>query len=173
MPRPTTKPDLIEAANAQFSNLWKLIDSMSDEEQAAAFLFDDRDKNLRDVLVHLYEWHRMVERWHRIGTLEGGMPDVPGKGYTWKTLPDLNLEIWKKHQDVQLDSAKKMLIESHGMIIALIETHTNDELFSKSVYKWTKSSTLGAYFVSCTSSHYDWAMKKIKKHLKLYRDAHQ
>jgi len=166
MSRPTTKSDLLEAANKQFEKLWDLVDSMSEEKQNAAFQFEDRDKNLRDVLIHLHEWHKMVEKWHRIGTLERGIPNVPGEGYTWKTLPDLNLEIWKRYQNTDLRSSKSMLKESHAMIVSLIETHTNDELFLKSVYKWTKSSTLGAYFVGCTSSHYDWAMNKIKKHIK-------
>ena len=169
MPRPTNKSDLMKAGNEQFDKLWQLIDSMSEAEQNAHFLFEDRDKNLRDVLVHLYEWHQMVKNWHKIGTLEGKIPDVPGTGYTWKTLPDLNMEIWKKYQEVSLASSKEMLHESHEMVLQLIEMHTNDELFSKAVYKWTKSTTLGAYFVSATSSHYDWAMKKIRKHIKFYR----
>ena len=108
----------------------------------------------------------MVQTWHRIGTIENGTPDVPGKGYTWKTLPDLNYVIWEKYQNVSLTSSMEMLKESHRMIMNIVETHSNDELFSKDVYKWTKSSTLGAYFIGCTSSHYDWAMKKIKKHLR-------
>jgi len=173
MSRPTTKPDLIVAANDQFTKLWQLIDTMSEYEQNGTFLFEDRDKNLRDILVHLYEWHQMVKSWYIIGTVEGGSPHVPGEGYTWKTLPDLNMEIWKKYQDVSLLSSKEMLKKSHEIILQLIEPHTNEELFSKTVYKWTKSSTLGAYFVSCTSSHYDWAMKKIKKHIKLYRNANK
>ena len=169
MARPTNKPDLLKAADSQFEKMWNLVDSMSADEQTAAFRFEDRDKNLRDILVHLYEWHQMVERWHRIGTLEGGMPDVPGKGYTWKTLPDLNLEIWKKYQDVSLDESKRMLGESHKMVKALVESHSNEELFNKGVYRWTKSSTLGAYFVSSMPSHYEWAMTKIKKHIRTYR----
>ena len=169
MPRAANKTELLAAADAQFGKLWKLIDSMGPEEQTATFGFDDRDKNLRDVLVHLYEWHQMVENWHRIGTPEGRMPDVPGKGYTWKTLPDLNLEIWKRYQNISLEDSKKMLRESHKMAIALVESHSNEELFDKGVYKWTKSSTLGAYFVSSMPSHYDWAMMKIKKHIKTYR----
>lgn len=166
MPRPTTKAMLIEAANAQFEKLWKQIDSMSEAQQNAQFSFEDRDKNLRDVLIHLYEWHMMMQRWYQIGTIEGGMPEVPGKGYTWRTLPGLNQEIWAQYQDVSLEDAKRMLRESHDTILRLIESHTNDELFEKNVYKWTKSTTLGAYFVSNTSSHYDWAMKKIKLHIK-------
>jgi len=50
--------------------------------------------------------------------------------------------------------------------LKLAEAHSNDELFSRNVYKWTKSSTLGSYFISTTSSHYDWAMKKLKRHIK-------
>ena len=171
MARPTTKPDLMEAANERFSKLWQLIDKMSDEEENASFLFEDRDRNVRDVLVHLYEWHQMVKCWHQIGTLEGGLPDVPGAGYTWKTLPALNMEIWKKYQHVPLADAKQMLRESHEMVLLLAQAHTNEELFAKGVYKWTKSSTLGAYFVSATSSHYDWAMKKLKRHIKAYQEA--
>ena len=155
MPRPTTKDELLGVAGEWFQKLWKFIDSMSAEEQNAAFLFEDRDKNLRDVLVHLYEWHQMVKRWHHAGCVEGKIPVVPGEGYTWKALPALNMEIWKKYQDVPLSQAKEMLSDSHDMIIRLIESHTNDELFSKGRYKWTKSTTLGAYFVSGTSSHYD------------------
>jgi Uncharacterized conserved protein len=168
MPRPTTKTDLLQSANIQFDKLWKLIDSMSEAAQTAEFAFEDRDRNLRDVLVHLYEWHKMVKSWHKTGTLEGGNPDVPGTGYTWKTLPALNVKIWEKYQSTDLQSSKAMLRTSHDMILSLIESHTNDELFARGVYKWTKTTTLGAYFVSCTSSHYDWAMKKIKNHIKTY-----
>ncbi|MDR0508597.1 MAG: ClbS/DfsB family four-helix bundle protein, partial [Candidatus Methanoplasma sp.] len=92
MPRPTTKDELISAANEQFDKMWKLIDSMTEEAQNAAFCFDSsgkkeahwaRDKNLRDVLIHLYEWHQMIKRWYDEGTVKGGMPAVPGEGYTW------------------------------------------------------------------------------------------
>ena len=38
--------------------------------------------------------------------------------------------------------------------------------FQKKVYKWVGGSTLGSYFVSATSSHYNWAIKKIKAHQK-------
>lgn len=171
MPRPTNKAELTTAANTQFAKLWALVDAMQEEEQNAAFAFEDRDKNLRDVLVHLHEWHNMMERWHRVGTLERGSPAVPGEGYTWKTLPALNLELWKKYQDKSLEDAKKLLKQSHAKIFALIESHSDGELFDRGVYKWTKTSTLGAYFVSNTASHYDWAMKKLKRHRKSYAEA--
>ncbi len=171
MPRPTTKSELIAATNDQFNKLWKLIDTMPDAQQRAEFPFEDRDRNLRDVLMHLVEWHRMMASWHQIGTVEGGMPDVPGKDYTWKTLPALNLELWKRVQDVPLDEAKALLKESHAMILSLALTHSERELFERGVYKWTKSTTLGAYFISSTASHYEWAMKKIKRYIKESKEA--
>ena len=50
-----------------------------------------------------------------------------------------------------------------------IERFSNDELFSKKYFDWTGTTTLGSYCVSATSSHYDWAIKDIKKALKKYR----
>ena len=52
-------------------------------------------------------------------------------------------------------------------VVLEIQTMSNDELFQKNVYDWVGGSTIGSYFVSVTSSHYDWAMKKIKAHRKM------
>jgi hypothetical protein len=45
----------------------------------------------------------------------------------------------------------------------LANDFSNGELFSKGIFPWVGGSTLGSYFVSATSSHYNWAMKKIRK----------
>ena len=57
---------------------------------------------------------------------------------------------------------KKLMpfIEVDINIPEMAERYSNEELFTKGVYKWVGGSTLGSYFVSTTSSHYDWAMKK-------------
>ena len=44
--------------------------------------------------------------------------------------------------------------------------YSNEELFTKKYFNWTGTTDLGSYFVSTTSSHYDWAIKKIKSHCK-------
>ena len=48
----------------------------------------------------------------------------------------------------------------------LAEKFSDKELFEKNVFPWVGGSTLGSYFVSATSSHYDWAIKKLKAHRK-------
>ena len=82
---------------------------------------------------------------------------------TWKTTPELNRWIWEKYKDTPLADAKKDLESSFIKIRNLIEQHNDEELFEKKRYKWTGTTSLGAYLVSATSSHYDWAIQLIKK----------
>lgn len=175
MPRPSTKTDLIEAANKQFETIWTLIDSIHDDKQNAPFDFGDisakkethwaRDKNLRDVLIHLYEWHQLLINW--ISSNQAGVtkPFLP-EPYNWRTYPKMNIAFWERHQTTSLDHAKNLVIESHYKVMEMIDTFSNDDLFSKGALPWTGASTLGSYCVSATSSHYDWAIKKIKLHKK-------
>jgi hypothetical protein len=44
--------------------------------------------------------------------------------------------------------------------------HTDAELFTKRRYVWTGSTSLGAYLVSATSSHYAWAAKQLRTFLR-------
>ena len=165
MARPTNKQDLIVAANSQFDKLWKLIDSMPEEKRLRTFSFEDRDRNLRDVLIHLYEWHQLLLNWLR-SNQAGNMVNFLPEPYNWKTYPQMNVEFRKKHQTTSLDEAVALLKESHADVMKIIEPFTYEELFTKKHFSWTGTTNLGSYCISATSSHYDWAMKKIKLHIK-------
>ncbi|MDR0510814.1 MAG: ClbS/DfsB family four-helix bundle protein [Rikenellaceae bacterium] len=168
MARPATKSDLLAAAGEGFDKLRKLIDSMTDEYQNAEFGFEDRDRNVRDVLIHLCEWHRLLLNWIEANRDGKPKPFLP-EPYNWKTYSGMNVEFWRQHQSTPLAEAKMMLKESHGKVLALIEIFSNDELFARQQFAWTGGTTLGSYCVSATSSHYDWAVRKIGKHVKSYR----
>lgn len=173
MGRAATKSDMITAASSNYEKLNVLISELTEEELSTPFDFtaDDkkkeahwgRDKNLRDVLIHLYEWHQLVLNWVEANRNGENKPFIPAP-YNWKTYGDMNVGFWEKHQNTTLEEAKSMLKKSHEDILNLAETFSNEELFSKDVYKWVGGSTLGSYFVSATASHYDWAMKKLKAH---------
>ncbi len=169
MARPTTKTNLLEAATEEFVKLWQLIDSMSEHEQNATFLFEDRDKNLRDILIHLYEWHQLLLNWAHANRCGESRPFLP-EPYNWKTYPQMNIGFWEKHQNTSYAASKEMLQQSHNEVIQLISSFSNDELFEKKHFSWTGTTSFGSYCVSATSSHYDWAIQKIKKHIKTYRE---
>ncbi|MGX7148104.1 ClbS/DfsB family four-helix bundle protein [Enterococcus ureasiticus] len=177
MSRPTTKIDLITTADEQFSTLWQLIDSMDDKKQNAVFVFNEeflkkrkeahwqRDQNLRDVLIHLYEWHQLLLNWVTSNQKGEAKPFIPAP-YNWRTYGKLNEEFIEKHQNTSLNEAKQLLKNSHTDVLKMIEAFTSEELFAKNTLPWTGTSTLGSYCVSATSSHYEWAIKKIRKHIK-------
>lgn len=178
MARAATKSDLMEEAKEQFAKLWELMDSVPEERQNAVFNFNDdfikkqkeahwgRDKNLRDVLVHLYEWHQLLINWITANQNGEARPFLPAP-YNWKTYGQMNVVFWEKHQSTPLSEAKKMLKKSHTDVMKLIDKFSTDELFSKKYFSWTGTSSLGSYCVSATASHYDWAIKKIKAHIKM------
>lgn len=73
---------------------------------------------------------------------------------------------WNRNQSTSLEHAKKNLEKTHAELISLIEKYSDEELFTKKHFAWTGGTDLGSYFVSTTSSHYDWALKKLKAHRK-------
>lgn len=165
MARPTTKEQLLQSGKDNFNKLFTLIDSMTKEKQVMLFSFEDRDKNIRDVLVHLYEWHQLLIKWVHSNQAGNSVNFLP-EPYNWKTYPQMNIKFWEKHQDTSLDKAIALFEKSHSDTMTLIDTFSNEQLFTNKYFIWTGTTSLGSYCVSATSSHYDWAMKKIQKHKK-------
>ena len=177
MPRATNKAELIASASAQWDKLWGLIDSLDEDAQNADFAFSEdflqsqkeahwrRDKNLRDVLVHLFEWHQLLLEWTRANRNGEDRPFLPPP-YSWKTYGDMNVGFWEKHQATPLAQAKEMLCDSHAEALGMIDSFTDEELFEKKHFSWTGTSNVGSYCISATSSHYDWAIKKVKQYIK-------
>lgn len=165
MARPKTKQELLKQSNDNYIKLLEFIHNLDATDLEKEFPEGYLNRNVRDVLAHLHEWHLMVIGWYEVG-MKGDKPDIPAKGYNWRTTPDLNREIWKKYRNTPLVEVKELLKSSHGKVWKLIQKHSNEELFERKRYPWTGNNAMGAYFVSATSSHYDWALKLIKKCLK-------
>lgn len=172
MARPSNKDELLAAANTNFIRLYHLLDSMSEEEKKATFVFEDRDKNVKDILIHLYEWHMLCIKWLDTNMNHILVSFLPHP-YNWKTYPKMNIEFVEKHQQTSYEQAQRILRESHDKVMKWIHRLSQDELFTKKYYDWTGTTNVGSYCISVTSAHYEWAMKKIKKHIKTYREMKQ
>ena len=177
MARPKTKEELIQAAESNFDRLRQMMDSMSKDALNTDFDFSGdakrkeahwkRDKNLRDVLIHLYEWHRLLLKWVESNSAGHRSPFIP-EPYNWSTYGEMNREFWKKHQKTSLKKSKELFNKSHRDVLALLCRFSDQELFSRQAYDWTGTTTLGSYCVSATSSHYEWAIKKLRLHMKKF-----
>ena len=171
MPRPTNKKELLYLAEVNLNKLLEFIDGLPVEIKTKSYNnneLNERDKTISDVICHLHELHLMMKNWYKVG-MSGKKPAIPAEDVTWKTLPVLNHRIWEKYNGTELKKAITMLKKSYKDIIVLIEKHTDDELFLKKRYDWTGTTSLGAYFISSTSSHYDWGLKTIKPLKKLVK----
>ena len=161
MARPKTKKELLDLSKQNYDKLFDIILVMDKDEQNRDFPPGTMNRNIKDVLMHLHHWHLMFLDWYKTG-MSDQKPEMPAKGFTWKTTPELNKCIWEKYRKTSLVRAKDCLKSSFKQVRKIIESHSDEELFEKKRYKWTGSTSLGAYLVSATSSHYDWALKLIK-----------
>lgn len=161
MPRPKNKEELLELSQKNYNKLLAFVSELPDVKKTN-FPEGTLNRNVRDVLAHLFHWHQLILGWYEEGERRD-KPNIPAKGYTWKTTPDLNKLINEKYQETSIKDAQAMLNRSHKEVIKLIKSLSNEELFTKKHFKWTGTTSLGAYFISATSSHYDWALKLIKK----------
>lgn len=116
-------------------------------------------------MIHLYEWHYLVLNWVALNQEGKATPFIPAP-YNWRTYGELNKEFIAKHQQTSLSQAKERVRASHEKISQLMTSFSTEELFTKGAFSWTGTSSLGNYFVSATSSHYEWAVKKIKTYKK-------
>ena len=163
MPRPTNKTDLLAAIDQERGALETFLETLTPEQMVATGVVGEW--SVKDVLAHLIEWEQMLLGWYRAG-LQGEIPALPAPGYKWNQTPQLNQMIFEKHRHRRLSEVMEQFHASHQEILTVIRALSNEELFTVGRYVWTQGNTLGAYFVSATSSHYLWARKEIRKGLK-------
>jgi len=166
MPKPKSKKELTVQSRQNYKRLIDLVNNCIDEGLDKEFPKGTLNRNIKDVLAHLHHWHLMMLDWYTVG-MTGAKPDMPAKGYSWKMLPELNLEIWKQYQKADLETTLRLLDKSFEKMQNIIKKHSDEELFTKKKYSWTGSTSLGVYLIANTSSHFDWAYKLIKKSLNL------
>lgn len=162
MPKPKSKQELLDRSHQNVQQLLDYISQLSEERQRQDFPPGTLNRNIRDVLAHVHHWHLMMLDWYEVG-MEGKKPDMPAHGYTWRDTSKLNQKIWERYQGVSLTQIRAEFARSYQAVQALILKHNDEELFEKKRYHWTGSTSLGAYLISSSASHYDWAYKLIKK----------
>lgn len=163
MPRPTSKKQLLSAMQAEHDALEKTLAELTEEQISTV----NRTTKwaIKDVLAHLTEWEQMVMGWYAAGR-KGKTPAVPSEKYNWAQLPALNEEIFTRHHNRRVKDVFRDFRASYSKIQKMVDGITEAELFTRGRYAWTNNNALAAYIIGCTSSHYAWARKEIRKCLK-------
>ena len=148
MGRPTTKADLMTAATNNYKKLNVLVSGLTEKELSTVFDFANdekkkeahwkRDKNLRDIFIHLYEWHQLLLNWVYANQKKDEKPFIP-KPYNWKTYGDMNVEFWKKHQNTSLEEAKEMVEENKEHFRTILSNFLEDYKFNPNIFETEQS----------------------------------
>jgi len=85
MPKPKSKTELLESGQINFKTLMELVNSYSVEEVETDFPKGTLNRNIRDVLTHLHQWHLFILDWYAVG-MKGEKPQYACRGiYLAKT----------------------------------------------------------------------------------------
>jgi len=168
--RARNKKKLLENSHKYFDEIINLIKEFPTEIKKKEFVnkeLNSRDKTISDVICHLHEWHNMMENWYLIG-LKGKIPETPMEGFNWQQLNEVNAIIYEKYKGTKLNEALKIFKNSHKKLMEIMEELDNEELYKTFPYEWTGKHTLGSFFDSNTSCHYQWALATLRKLNKIY-----
>ena len=160
MPRPTNKRDLLAAIELERGKLDAILETLAPERMVESGVVGEW--SVKDVLAHLVAWEQLALGWYRTG-LSGEAPEVPAAGFKWNQTPQLNRMIFERHRDQKLGEVMEQYRASHLEILGVIESLSDEDLFTGGCFAWTRKNTLGTYFVSATSSHYLWARTRIAR----------
>jgi hypothetical protein len=173
MSRPMSKNELLELSEINFNRLLDFINELPVEYKSKEYNnneLNDKDKTIKDIICHLHEWHLVIINWYKAG-ISGKESVILGDGYKGKTLSGSNEKIYEKYKRIELKQAITLFKTSHKEIMKIVEKHNDEELFTKKKYKWTGTTSLAAYLILATSSHYDWGLKTIKPIKKIIKDS--
>lgn len=158
-----SKSAFVRDAALEWERLWSQIEDLpigllSRRVQGSG----DLAWSVKDILAHLYEWHRLYLKWYKIG-LEDGIPDLPAPGYNWRMTRELNRVLYQKHHDSDLASIRRRVKRSHNQIMKIVDEISEKQLIQPGQFNWTGKLSLCSFVSANTSSHYRWAQKKIRQ----------
>jgi hypothetical protein len=126
MGMPPTNVVLLDAATRERETLSEMLAGLTREQLLWLGAYG---WSAKDHVAHLAEWERMLFSWYDAGW-RGKSPAVPGEGYTWATLSDLNQRIFDQYRDAQLERVMADWHDTSRRLIALTEATSEADLFT-------------------------------------------
>ena len=144
---------IASAAAEGLATLLAVTDAHPGEDLGDAYL----GRTTTDVLAHVHAWHTLFEGWIA-AHLEGDSVPYPAEGYSWKELDSLNEALYKAHAGRSYESVKDSLLESHQLVLSLVDQIPESELVEVSRHEWLGDEALGDVAHECLGAHYEWAL---------------
>ncbi|WP_390409558.1 ClbS/DfsB family four-helix bundle protein [Lacticaseibacillus jixiensis] len=158
-----SRQELLVATRTRFDHLEAQLRALPADGKTATFQFKGRDRNVRDVLVHLTAWQEMYLHWSQTNLAGEKRVRFLPQPYTWADCGKLSKKIQAANQDVTYEDALKHLRRSHRALIDQFTKLTQEQLFVPGFFNWTGSSPLGEYATLFSARRYAWANKVLHR----------
>jgi len=159
-----SKDALVGDIDREYAALLRLLRTIPVEDYLQPGVWGD-DWNIRDLLAHLFEWHRLLLGWYDAGT-HGLDPEMPAPGYRWNETPRLNRAIWSQHQTSDPVVTLHCFQTSHSEVAELARSLSEAELLQPGFVAWTRRNPLATYVAANSASHYRFASRALKRWLR-------
>lgn len=162
MPAATTKEDLLEVSQKEFSKLLLLLEKLPSE----VINVKDHDQiSIKDIISHRSHWIGLFLGWYQDGQ-DGKQVAFPAAGYKWNQLKSYNQMVREKYQHVSWDEACERLRAQHQTFMALLDGLSDQALYGGPMKGGRNQWTTGRWAEAAGASHYRSAAKYIRKRQK-------
>ncbi len=145
--------DIVAAADAGLAAVLARTDAHPGGSLGDAYV----GRSTADLLAHLHAWHGLCEGWIEAARA-GEAVAYPAVGHSWNELDALNESLYRAHAGRSYASMRDAIVESHGLLVALIAATPDPELADPSEHPWLGGESLGMVAHECLGAHYDWAL---------------
>ena len=158
----TVERDAILQRNAaEIVTFLAYIDALPPEAFDAEFSGDSHYRTVADLLGHLHAWHLAREGWSVVAA-QGGVPEVPAPGYTWRDLDALNIMLRDKWRGPSIDDLRERLVDSHERLQDAVSAYDDEALADPQYFPWMHGIPFGKYCLMSGANHYVWARELIE-----------
>ena len=148
----TTKQELLDGIDREKAAFITDLYALPEPRRVAPSMGEWSPK---DLVAHLAAWERLLLGWYEEGLR--GEAAVPAAGYTWSDMDRLNDDIFRAWQGATWEAVMTRWGETSAAARALVESMTDEELFTPGRYAWSGTGSAAEYAWECTGGHYAWA----------------
>ena len=160
MSKQTTKAQLLSDIKTTRQQLEKSLAILSTDEMLIGGVVGSW--SVKDVLAHLAAWEGLFLGWYQAG-LRNEIPEPSPVGMSHTAMDELNQQIFEAHQHDSLDKVQAEFQNSYRLMMQVIESIPEKDLFTHKRFAWTGRWTLADYVAGNTCNHYRWARTKIRQ----------
>ncbi len=123
---------------------------------------DDDETSIKDIVGHRAHWIGLFLGWYR-DAVDGKSVETPAPGYKWNQLKAYNADVYAAARSKPWKAVRDALEQQHEALVSLIESLSEDQLYTPHLYDWMNDWTIGRWAEASGASHYRSAAKYIRQ----------